>query len=189
MRRGLFLLMFAAGLVAACSGSAATAGTQAAGSQAAGTQAAPAQTAQSATGNPTGAAPGVLDACSLLTAADASAALGEPVDPGAPPAAGAHSCLFSGHPAQGVDINAVELSLTGLGTFDPTKKSIPGLTITQVSGVGDAAYFVSMGAGYEVLNVKKGQTTFTVSVLLKGASDTQLQDSEKTLAALVLGHI
>jgi len=48
---------------------------------------------------------------------------------------------------------------------------------------------VSMGAGYEVLNVRKGQVTFTTSVLLKGASDGQLQAAEKTLAMAVLGRI
>jgi hypothetical protein len=135
------------------------------------------------------AAPGTLDACSLLTAADAQAALGEPVDPGVPPEAGAHSCIFAGHPAVGLDLNSVEISLTDVAAFDPSKKSIAGLTITPVSGIGDAAYYVSMGAGYEVLNVRKGQVTFTVSVLLKGASDAQLQAAEQTLAAAALGRI
>lgn len=194
MRKTMFLVALVAGLVAACSGSAATGavppvGPTTAGTQAAATQAAPAATVQGAAGNPTGGAPATLDACTLLTSAEATAALGEPVDPGVPPEAGARSCIFAGHPAQGVDFNAVEISLTGTGTFDPNKKSIAGLTITPVSGVGDAAYFVSIGAGFEVLSVKKGQTTFTVSVLLKGASDTQLQDAEKTLAALVVGRI
>ena len=48
---------------------------------------------------------------------------------------------------------------------------------------------LSMGAGYEVLNVRKGQVTFTVSVLLKGATDAQLQAAEKTLAASALSRI
>ena len=134
-------------------------------------------------------APKTLDACTLITADEAAAALGEPVDPGTAPEPGANSCLFSGHPAQGIDINAVEISITSAGDFDPTKKSIPGLTITPVSGVGDAAYYVSLGAGMVVLNTRKGQTTFTTSVILKGASDSQLQAAEKTLALLILGRI
>jgi len=198
VRKTLAGLTLIVGLVAACSGSAATAvpqsggspaPTQAAPTQADPTQAAPTQAAATATPAPTSAAPGTLDACSLLTAADAQAALGEPVDPGVPPEAGAHSCIFAGHPAVGLDLNSVEISLTDVAAFDPSKKSIAGLTITPVSGIGDAAYYVSMGAGYEVLNVRKGQVTFTVSVLLKGASDAQLQAAEQTLAAAALGRI
>ena len=174
------MLAFAAGLVAACGSSAATpaAGTQAGATQATGTQA--------TTNAPTGGAPKTLDACSLITADEAAAALGEPVDPGTVPEPGADSCLFSAH---ALSVNGVEISLTGLGSFDPTKKSIPGLTITPVSGVGDAAYYVSLGAGYEVLNVRKGSTTFSVSVLRHGASDSQLQAAEKTLALAILGRI
>jgi hypothetical protein len=197
VRRTLTGLVLIAGLVAACSGSATTTDPQSGGLPAAGTPTTATQTATqaaatrtaAATAAPTGAAPGTLDACSLLTAADAQAALGEPVDPGVPPEAGAHSCIFTGHPAVGLDLNSVEISLTGAAGFDPTKKSIPGLTITPVSGIGDAAYYVSMGAGYEVLNVRKGQVTFTVSVLLKGATDSQLQAAEKTLAASALSRI
>jgi hypothetical protein len=203
VRKTLAGLALIVGLVAACSGSAATAvpqsggspaptqaaPTQAAPTQAAPTPGAPTQAAATATPAPTSAAPGTLDACSLLTAADAQAALGEPVDPGVPPEAGAHSCIFAGHPTVGLDLNSVEISLTDVAAFDPSKKSIPGLTITPVSGIGDAAYYVSMGAGYEVLNVRKGQVTFTVSVLLKGASDAELQTAEQTLAAAALGRI
>jgi hypothetical protein len=194
MRRTLATLAFVAGLVAACSGSAATATPQAAATppgatqvgatQAAATQASATQAAATA------GAPGKLDACSLITAAEASAALGgEPVDAGIVPTPGARSCLFAGHPAQGLDVNGVEISITSVAAFNPDKKSIPGLTITPVSGVGDAAYYVSMGAGLVVLNVRKAQTTFTASVILKGASDAQLQDAEKTLAMLIVGRI
>jgi hypothetical protein len=40
-----------------------------------------------------------------------------------------------------------------------------------------------------VLNVRKGQSVFSASVLLKGASDSQLMASEKSLATLILGRI
>lgn len=198
MRRTLIGLTLVAGLVAACGGSAATGAPQTGGSPADGTQAAasqgaPTQAATSAAANPTGAAPVALDACSLITPTEAQAALGEPVDPGVVPTPGAHSCLFAGHPASGLDFNSVEISLTGAGTFKPDQKSVPGLiTITKVSGLGDAAYYsslVGIGTSTVVLNVQKGQTTFTVSVLLKGASDSQLQAAEKTLATAALGRI
>jgi hypothetical protein len=194
MRRTLILLAFVTGLVSACSGSAATGAPQAPGTQAGATQAGATQAGatQSATGATDGAAagaPNALDSCSLITTDEAAAALGEPVDPGAPPEPGSSSCLFSGHPAVGFDINAVEIFITSVGDFNPNKKSIPGLTITPVSAVGDAAYYVSIGAGFQVLNVRKGQTTFEISVLKKSASDSQLQDAEKTLALAILGRI
>ena len=189
MRRTLIMLAFVTGLVAACSGSAATGAPQAPGTQAGGTQAGGTQAAPGAADTAPAGAPGEPDACTLITTDEAAAALGEPVDPGVVPEPGASSCLFSGHPAQGLGIDGVEISITSGGDFDPNKKSIPGLTITPVSGVGDAAYYISIGAGYQVLNVKKGQTTFTVSVLKKGASDSQLQSAEKTLALAILGRI
>jgi hypothetical protein len=192
MRRTLIMLVFFTSLVAACGSSGSTAAPGATGPAGA-TGALPAGgtgAAQGATNAPTNGAPTTLDACSLITADEASAAIGgEPVDPGAPPEPGANSCLFTSHPAQGIDLNSVEISITGAGVFKPDQKSIPGLTFTPVSGVGDAAYYVSMGAGHVVLNVSKGQSTFSASVLLKDASDSQLMDAEKTLAMLILGRI
>lgn len=192
MRRTLIALALVAGLVAACSGSAATGGlpagaTQAAATQAGATQAAATQAAPGGTEAPTSGAPKTLDVCSLITADEAAAALGQPVDPGVVPEPGAQSCLFS--VTQGVSIDSVEISVTSVADFNPDKPSITGLTITKVSGVGDAAYTLSIGPGYIVLNVRKGQTTFSVSVLLKGASNDQLLDKEKTLAGLILGQI
>jgi hypothetical protein len=130
--------------------------------------------------------PKQLDACTLITAAEAAAVLGKPVDPGQVPEPGVHSCLFS---SSALSTDAVEISITSVADFKPTQKSIPGLTITQVSGIGDDAYYMSMGAGYEVLSVRKGQTTFSTSVLLHGASDSQLMAGEKTLAMAILGRI
>ena len=190
MRRTFIALALVGGLVAACGSSAATGAPQATTTPAGATQAgATVAAATAATPATTAGAPGTLVACSLLTADEAAAALGEPVDPGTVPTPGARSCIFAGHPAQGVDFNSVEISVTDVKAFKPDQKSIAGLTITPASGIGDAAYYVSMGAGYEVLNVRKGQVTFTTSVLLKGASDGQLQAAEKTLAMAVLGRI
>jgi hypothetical protein len=186
MRRTLVLLAIVTGLVAACSSSAATGGLPAGGTQAASTQAGATQAGGTvATGTPAGA-PKELDPCTLITADEAAAAIGEPVDPGAPPEPGSSSCLF---PAQRITTNSVEITITSGGDFNPDKPSIPGLTITKVSGVGDAAYTVSIGAGHIVLDVRKGQTTFSTSVLISGASNDQLLDKEKTLAGLILGRI
>jgi hypothetical protein len=191
VRKNWLALALVAGLVAACGGSTTTGSLQASGTPAGGTQTgasqAPAsQTAAGASATPTGGAPKTLDACSLITTAEAAAALGKPVDPGVVPEPGAHSCLFSD---AAVSTDGVEISINNVADFNPTQKSIPGITITQVSGVGDAAYTTNVGAGMVVLKVRKGQTAFTTSVLLKGASDSELLAAEKTLALAVLGRI
>ena len=189
MRRTLIALAFVATLVAACNGSPSTGGLPAGGTGAASTPAGATQAggtqAATVTATPAGA-PKTLDACKLITADEAAAALGEPVDPGQVPTPGARSCLFT---ATKLSLNSVEISITGLAGFNPDKPSIPGLTITKVSGVGDAAYTVDIGPGHIVLNVRKGETTFSVSVLLKDASNAQLLEKEKTLAGLILGRI
>jgi hypothetical protein len=188
MRRTLISLALVTGLVAACSGSAATSAPQAPGTQAGATQASPTEVATGAADTAAAGAPGELDACSLITSDEAAAALGEPVDAGTVPEPGVHSCLFSAN-TQDVSLDGVEISITSGSDFNPSQKSISGLTITQVSGIGDAAYYVSIGAGYQVLNVKKGQVTFSASVLKAGASDSELQSAEKTLALAILGRI
>jgi hypothetical protein len=187
MRRTILALALVSGLVAACGSSAATGAPTAATTQAAATAAG--ATSAAATPATTAGAPVTLDACKLITTDEAAAVLGEPVDPGTVPTPGATSCLFSSHPATGVDMNSIEISLIRVSEFTPDKKSIPGLTFTPVSGIGDGAYFVSMGAGHTVLNVRKGQVAFTTSVLLAKASDATIEAGEKTLALEILGRI
>ena len=184
MRRTVIAFAFVAAIVAACGGSSSSGSIKPDVTPAGGTPVAT-QTAPVATTNPTGA-PKVLDACSLITTGEAEAALGQNVDPGTVPEPGAHSCLFS-TTKLGTDV--VEISLVGIDTFKPDQKSIPGLTITKVSGLGDAAYYVNMGAPYITLIVRKGQTAFSVGVLLKGASDSDIMSLEKTLALAALGRI
>jgi hypothetical protein len=182
MRKTLAMLAIVAGLVAACSGSAGTDRPQGSGATTAGPQ-----NTQGATSNTGGGGPKELDACTLITRAEAASALGEAVDAGTVPEQGASSCLFSA--STGITINSVEISITSGGSFDSSKKSIPGLTIIKISGIGDDAYTVSIGDGFLVLNVKKGQITFSVSVLRKNASNDDLLAAEKTLAMAILGRI
>ena len=186
MRKNLILLGFVVGLVAACSGSTATGAPPANGTPPAATQAGATQAAPVATDTTAAGAPKELDPCKLITDAEAAAVLGKPVDPGQPPEPGASTCLFT---TTGLSLDSIEITVLDLAEFKPTQKSITGLTITQVSGIGDDAYYISIGGGHVVLNVRKGQSVFSASVLLKGASDSQLMASEKGLAMLVLGRI
>jgi hypothetical protein len=176
MRKTLLALGFAMGLVAACSSAAATGAPG---------DSVPKATLSASTA-PSAAAPKELDACKLITDGEAAAVLGKAVDPGAPPEPGASSCLWVESTTAS---SSIEVTVTRVGDFDSTKKSIPGLTFTRVSGIGDDAYYASLGTGSEVLTVKKGQSTFSVSVLLKSLSDSDLQAAEKSLALLILGRI
>jgi hypothetical protein len=180
VRRTLIVLALAAGLVAACSGSAATNGPANAATPAAQTQ----TPARATTGAPSGAA-SALDPCSLITADEASAALGEPVKPASP---GNHYCYWY---AQANSDDSVEIYLTDPIKFLPNQSSISGVfEVTPATGVGDAAYYVNdVEAGTVGLNVKKGQTTFVASVALKGAPIASLEDKEKTLAIAVAGRV
>jgi hypothetical protein len=190
MRKSLISLAAMAVLVAACGSSAASGGAPATGAPSNGPQAS-AQSADTGlastnpTSGPTSAGPVTLDACTLLTAGEAAAALGEAVDPGKVPTPGARSCLWS---TTKLSTHAVEISITDIKAFNPDKPSIPGLTITKVSGVGDAAYFESMGGGFQSLNFRKGQTTLSVGVVFGGKSDADLLALEKTLALAALGR-
>jgi hypothetical protein len=184
MRKTLMMLVVVAGLVSACSGSGASGAPPATGTQAGSTQA---ETTQGPTqAVPTTGAPKDLVACSLITDAEAAAAVGQPVDAGTVPDAGASSCMW---PTTALGKGSVEISITTGSDFNPDKKSIPGLTITKVSGVGDAAYFVDAGPGYEVLNFKKGQNTFTTSIISKAFSQSQIEAGEKALALLIVGRV
>jgi hypothetical protein len=128
----------------------------------------------------------VLDACSLITSGKAEAVLGMNVDPGTVAAPGANSCIWVDSK---LATSSVEIAVNNVADFNPAQKSIPGLTITPVSGVGDAAYYVNMSPGYVVLKVRKGQNAFTTSVILHGASDSERMAGEKTLAMDVLARI
>jgi hypothetical protein len=182
MRRYWIVLAFVAGLVAglvaACGGAAATGGLPAAGTQ----------DAPGATTNPTSGAATALNPCTLLTTSEAAAALGGAVDPAKASSPSAPYCYFYAHASAD---NSVEIYLTKPISFLPNQSSIAGVfEVTKVSGVGDAAYYVNdVGAGTVGLNVKKGETTFVVSVVLKGMTIAALEDKEKILAIAIAGRV
>jgi Protein of unknown function (DUF3558) len=183
MRKTLIVLAFVAGLVAACGGSAATGSVPVGATQSARIPGPPAATA-----SPTGSTPIALNPCTLITADEARAALGEPVDPAKASSPGAPYCYFYAHATQD---DSVEIYLTKPISFLPDQSSIAGVfEVTKISGVGDAAYYVDdVGAGTVGLNVKKGEATLVVSVAHKGSSIASLEAAEKTLAMLIAGRV
>ena len=201
MRRTWIGLALAMGLVAACGGSAATGSLQASGTPAGGTQAVATQTAATqtatgattATGSPTGSAASGPIACSLLTADEATAALGDPVAPGVAPVAGQNTCVFSGPVLK---LNSVQIAIIDPAEFTPTQASVPSsFTVTQATGIGDAAYYKKLflpnsgGESLMELSVKKGQVEFTITVLDHSKADDFLMAAEKTLALAAVGRI
>ncbi len=131
----------------------------------------------------------LTDACALLTEAQVTAALGVTVGAGAPPGPGQHSCLWSDK-----DVTyTVELSITDGGVFNDTEGgSMSGITITKVSGIGDAAYYFDGGVVFS-LYFAKSSNYFSIAVLAGMINDRLTQDEEraieKTLALEVLANV
>lgn len=196
MRKTWIVLAFALGLVAACGGSGATGSPQASGTPTGGTQSAttqPSTGATGATGSPAGSASSGPIACSLITAAEAAIALGDPVSPGVAPVAGENTCVFSGPVLK---LNSVQIAIIAPAEFTPTQQSVPSsFTVTPVTGIGDAAYYKKLflpntgGESLMELSVKKGQVQFTITVLDHAKDDAYLMAAEKTLALAAVGRI
>ena len=128
----------------------------------------------------------VSDPCSLLTQAEVSAVLGQPVGPGSN-ADDPKSCDWQypvgKAPTVQASIGIEDVTLSDMcGT-----KSNPalGLTVTPVSGVGDGACFQELAglpSGTNLTFGKNGQTFSTGVALGANATSSQLLDADKALA-------
>ena len=126
------------------------------------------------------AAPGG-DACSLLTVAQVSAALGVQVDPGVVRMPGhAEFCIWREHGQSEALARNVQLTLLTQQQYDTGKTPLPKIPKTPESGIGDEAYFANTpGIGY-ILSVKKGATYFRVQARpIKGFSHNKGSDAEE----------
>jgi hypothetical protein len=118
---GLAAVLLAAGCSASPQSGAGAATT---GSSTAGASATP--TAKSA-----------VDACTLVTEQDASAALGSDPGPGVPDAqSGVTACTYGAAPA----MVSVHLSPAGKTEFDQAHAAIQGATLVDLTGIGDGAF-------------------------------------------------
>jgi hypothetical protein len=203
MRRVTLLLVLVAAFGGACGGSGATGvpggalgtvpgigATSTAPAIAPGTTAATLPSAATATAAATATsadgAPGSPVACSLITQAEAAAALGYPVAAGVAPVAGENTCVFSGPVMK---LNSVQVAVVAPAEFLPDRASVAGsFTITPTSGIGDVAYYEKIflpntgGESSIQLSVKKGATIFVINVLDHARGDAFLMAAEKTLA-------
>ncbi len=117
-----------------------------------------------------------IQPCSLITAADAAAALGQKVDAGTTSAlAGVVDCIWSA--SDPASLAVVIVTVSDKGTYDgPLNGTADPSTIAKVSGVGDEAYFQTTPAGI-TLSLRKGNVYLTVDV--EKASGQK--DAEKTI--------
>lgn len=135
------------------------------------------------------------DACSLLTSAQVSAVLGVPA---AGRALGPKSCIWvetgvkPGSPRRRVDLVLLIMQGYTGGYAMATMPNAP-TSATQLSGLGDGAYYLSEKSGPPTmeLRVKKGGVAFGIRVQSDGTPFTpdQIKAKEKTLALEILAKL
>jgi hypothetical protein len=125
-------------------------------------------------------------ACSLLTSAQVSAAVGESVDGGKEVAT--RTCEWkdaSGNKDVLLTILGQMGSLSPVDRFMTSKMEVHGIKKTPVTGVGDDAIFIQM-AGRPSLNVRIKNSVFQIRVSGSGVSEEQAKQAETTLAQQVI---
>lgn len=124
------------------------------------------------------------DACSLVTAAQVSAALGVPIGAGERIVPSSPKlCGFGG-------AGAAKRVVTAIITpemFDHEKHPLQGIKEEQLSGVGDDAHYMTTPGFGTGLSVKKGSFAFKVRVY--GFPLEQVEQKEKTLAQEILAKL
>ena len=123
--------------------------------------------------------------CSLLTAAQVSAALG--VAAGEGEALASSLCQWTA-PGKNGRAASVDVTISNAQRFAMAKVPVnsPSITKTPVSGIGDEAVFGTT-AGVASINVKKGDVYFAVT--LRGVPMDKAQAVVTTLAKDVLAKL
>ncbi len=134
-------------------------------------------------GSKTAAAQSATAPCSLLTSAQVTAAVGVSVG-AAQPIANTGCSWTAPH-------MIVTVSLWDGSKWDRMKTPVPGMNRTPVSGLGDDAFYTTLGSasGNQIatLSVKKGSTAYLIKVY--GPNVTDQMSMEKTLAGNVLANL
>jgi hypothetical protein len=84
----------------------------------------------------------------------------------------------------------VTVSLWDGNKWDQMKTPVPGMNRTPAAGLGDDAFYTTMGPSgkqFATLSVKKGSTAYLIKVY--GPNVTDQMSMEKTLAANVLAKL
>jgi hypothetical protein len=143
-----------------------------------------------------------IDACSLLTPSELSAAVGVPMGSGEHPmmrnaqlmlgtVPGAKQCEWKRPTQREVSLALEEVDLYVMPFVEKSflaKNDRAGRAgITSISGLGDDAYFTN-NWGAMVLDVKRGPIIVRVA-WLPGADPQTVMDAERTIAAQVLSEL
>jgi hypothetical protein len=137
------------------------------------------------------------DACSLLTSADAQAALGEPVGPSQMTG---DACRFRS--TQGSALKGKTISVSVHSSTTDIRGTMPGMmdnlksngypNVQKVAGVGDEAIWASrtsLGRLSGELTVRKGQHTLLIIIINGMADDALSLDRAKALAIKVFPRV
>lgn len=126
--------------------------------------------------SPPAYAQSVRNACAVVTQEQVTSAAGAAVGAGQPIAA--TGCSWSTDPKASAGRMMITLSIWGEKWF--TKSSLPGVQRKDVGGIGDDAYFATLG-DMTSLFVKKGKSTLQVRVY--GIHDVAKQEAiERSIA-------
>lgn len=121
--------------------------------------------------------------CSLLTSAQVSAAVGVTV--GAAQPISNTGCSWS------APHMIVSVSLWDGSHWDRMKTNVPGMNRSPVSGLGDDAFYTTMGPAsgkqFVTLSVKKGGTAYLIKVYGPDVADQM--SMEKRLAGNVMAQL
>ena len=118
------------------------------------------------------------DPCKLLTTDEIAQVLGNPASP---MPLGTTACMWKGSP-QGVSVTLRDASAWPRITMQG-----PGITKTDVAGIGDAASSSGM-QNFWTLSVKQGNNVIVLTVTGAKTSDQQ-RSSEESLARLALKRL
>jgi hypothetical protein len=129
------------------------------------------------------------DACSVLTQAQMSSALGVSVG------AGTHvtptflkTCTWDAPSGSSKGVKYVTLMLETVDAYEAGKTvRVKTIVITSVSGVGDGAYYLAVGSNVGLI-VKKGNVAFKVAVYGEAPLE-QKRAMEKALALQALSKL
>lgn len=141
------------------------------------------------------------DACQLLTQQQVSAAVGVPMGAGTHTTATyVKTCTWSPSAAN-KDVSAVTISFQQAQSYDGAKsmaqmmvanaKTDPkakAASLDPAPGVGDDAFFTTMGEGYTAMLVKKGNVSFKVAIYGQMPADKK-KAAEKALALQALSKV
>lgn len=134
-------------------------------------------------GSRTAAAQSGPTPCSLLTSPQVAAAVG--VSVGAAQPIASTGCSWSAPHLM------VTVSLWDGNQWDKMKTPVPGMNRSPVSGLGDDAFYTTMGSTtskqFVTLSVKKGSTAYLIKVY--GPNVTDQMAMEKTLAGNLLAKL